>query len=70
MIVSSAAATRARALYVFLGLATIMAALLLSLISTAGAAEPAVGKGAREIGEGTGQWWPSGWPSGVWWPFG
>lgn len=27
-------------------------------------------KGAREIGEGAGQWWPSRWPSGVWWPFG
>lgn len=22
------------------------------------------------LGEGSGQWWPSGWPSGVWWPFG
>ena len=27
-------------------------------------------KAARELGEGAGQWWPSGWPSGVWWPFG
>lgn len=27
-------------------------------------------KGARAIGEGAGQWWPSGWGSGSWWPFG
>ena len=27
-------------------------------------------KAARELGEGAGQWWPSGWPSGVWWSFG
>jgi RHS repeat-associated protein len=25
-------------------------------------------KGASPIGQGPGQWWPSGWPSGVWWP--
>lgn len=27
-------------------------------------------KGARALGEGPGQWWPPGWPSGTWWPFG
>jgi len=26
-------------------------------------------KGALPLGEGPGQWWPPGWPSGVWWPF-
>lgn len=27
-------------------------------------------KQARELGEGPGQWWPPGWPSGTWWPYG
>lgn len=36
-----------------------------------GACQPCNGsKGAREIGPGVGQWWPSGWPSGTWWTFG
>ena len=27
-------------------------------------------KGARQLGEGPGQWWPGGWGPGQWWPFG
>jgi len=36
-----------------------------------GACQPCNGsKGAKELGEGAGQWWPSGWSPGQWWPFG
>ena len=27
-------------------------------------------KGARQIGESQGQWWPPGWQVGEWWPYG
>lgn len=27
-------------------------------------------KGARELGMGPGQWWPSGWEQGEWWAYG
>lgn len=42
-----------------------------SPINLTGACAPCnASKGAREIGTGPGQWWPPGWPSGTWWPFG
>jgi len=27
-------------------------------------------KGAKAIGSGPGEWWPTGWSEGAWWPFG
>lgn len=42
-----------------------------SLENLAGACLPCnAAKQARDIGAGLGQWWPSGWPRFVWWPFG
>ncbi|MEU6401428.1 RHS repeat-associated core domain-containing protein [Streptomyces sp. NPDC046985] len=39
--------------------------------NTTGACRPCnASKQDKSLGEGSGQWWPNAWPSGVWWPFG